>query len=331
MNSDKKHPRTEEVEENEPGYVRVVDKGLRRLMGGVKLCREEELTRAVMLEFLKSRGQIEEVKGLVEVTVQTMAGTSFGVTLEEGGGSNSIVRALKAEIEETEGTPSHQQELFMLVKGVGEGSEEPLSDDFEIEAACTVALCVRPEAEWEWDAASDLIEDKVFELSGPNNSIATKIDQADDYENCMIVGRVMGSGTGKHTISMKLAQGSGTWFSIACGLVMDGVSCNEDHATRGSTAGWFMLNLDGSMWGNGRGYEYEDNDDAVKAGEIKSGQVLTMQVDTDAGTLKFWVDGKPHGPGYTSGVTGSLRWATSVCGKGNVVEIVPTPELQHAS
>jgi hypothetical protein len=64
------------------GYVRVVGEGLRTLMGGVKLCREEELTRPVLLEFLKSRGQIEEVKGLVEVTVQTMAGASFGVALE---------------------------------------------------------------------------------------------------------------------------------------------------------------------------------------------------------------------------------------------------------
>ena len=64
------------------------------------------------------------------------------------------------------------------------------------------------------------------------------------------------------------------------------------------------------------------------AGEIEPGQVLSMQVDTDAGTLKFWVDGKPHGPGYTSGVTGPLRWATTVYFKGNFIEIVSTPELQ---
>ena len=37
-----------------------------------------------------------------------------------------------------------------------------------------MALCVKPEEEWEWDAASDLIKDKVFQLSGPNNSIVTK-------------------------------------------------------------------------------------------------------------------------------------------------------------
>ena len=116
-------------------------------MGGVTLCREEELTRTVLLEFLKSQGAIEEVKGLLEVTVQTMAGASFGVMLEEGGGSNSNVRALKAEIEEAEGAPRYRQELFMLVEGVEDGSEEPLSEDFEIECACTVALCVKPEEE----------------------------------------------------------------------------------------------------------------------------------------------------------------------------------------
>ena len=33
----------------------------------------------------------------------------------------------------------------MLVECAEDGSEEPLSDDFEIEAACTAALYVKPE------------------------------------------------------------------------------------------------------------------------------------------------------------------------------------------
>ena len=79
-----------------------------------------------------------------------MAGASFGVTLEEGGGYNSNVRDLKAEIEEVEGLSRDRQELFMLVEGAEEGgSEGPLSDDFETESVCM--------EEWEWDAASDLI------------------------------------------------------------------------------------------------------------------------------------------------------------------------------
>ena len=62
--------------------------------------------------------------------MQTMAGASFGVMLEEGVGSNSNIRALKAEIEEAEGAPHQRQELFMLVEGADDGSEEPLSDTY---------------------------------------------------------------------------------------------------------------------------------------------------------------------------------------------------------
>ena len=119
------------------------------------------------------------------------------MTLEEGGRVNSNVGDLKAEIEEVEGAPRYRQELFMLVEGAENGSEEPLSDDFEIEEACTVELCVQPEEEWEWDASSELIKDKVFELSGPNNSIATKIDEDGDLGNCM-VGRVVEVETSHH-------------------------------------------------------------------------------------------------------------------------------------
>ena len=59
--------------------------------GRRQACRKEELTRALLLEYLKSQGAIEEMKGLVEVTVQVMVGASFGVMLKKGGGSNSNV------------------------------------------------------------------------------------------------------------------------------------------------------------------------------------------------------------------------------------------------
>ena len=40
----------------------------------------------------------------------------------------------------------------MLVEGAEDGSKGPLLNDSEIESACTVALCVKSEAEREWDA-----------------------------------------------------------------------------------------------------------------------------------------------------------------------------------
>ena len=59
MSSDKKRQLTEDnvEEKKKPARVRIVAEGLCKLMGGVKLCREEELTRAMLLEFLKSRGE----------------------------------------------------------------------------------------------------------------------------------------------------------------------------------------------------------------------------------------------------------------------------------
>ena len=112
-------------------------------MGGRKFCPQEELTREVLLQYLKAKGDIREVN-LVEVTVQTMSGRSFGVVLE----ADTEVLALKSEIEEAEGTAAHRQDLLMLREGRGrEGDEVPLADDFEISEPCSVEeeLCVSVE------------------------------------------------------------------------------------------------------------------------------------------------------------------------------------------
>ena len=67
------------------------------------------------------------------------------------------------------------------------------------------------------------------------------------------------------------------------------------------------------------------------AGSRMAKQIVSMEADLDKGTLRFWVDGKPHSSGHSSGVGGRLRWAVGTTGmyfKGAAVEIVPTPELQ---
>jgi hypothetical protein len=80
------------------------------------------------------------------------------------------------------------------------------------------------------------------------------------------------------------------------------------------------------------------------------GDVLTMQLDTERGSLVFWVNGAGGGAGFTAGVGAAagaaaggaagggagagagagttrlrLRWAVSMCYKGNSAEIVPDP------
>ena len=128
--------------------------------------------------------------------------------------------------------------------------------------------------------------------------------------------------SGKHRISLKLMKGEGNGFVYHFfGLVRDGVAWDKDHADKESTNAWYMSS-DGDLWGNGK---YNDDDAGFINGD---GQIVSMEVDLDKGTLRFWVDGKPHGPGWGSRVTGRLRWAVSLAFTGSSVQIVPTPELQ---
>jgi len=104
------------------------------------------------------------------------------------------------------------------------------------------------------------------------------------------------------------------------GLVRDGAAWDNDHAERDSTDAWYMGDS-GGLSGNGKSFD-------DRAGRINEGQIVSMEADLDKGTLRFWVDGKQHGPGCTSGVQGCFRWAVSFAFKSEAVEIVPTPELQ---
>ena len=117
-----------------------------------------------------------------------------------------------------------------------------------------------------------------------------------------------------------LGQGVGNNLLHLFGLVRDGAAWDKDHKGRGSTDAWYMSGF-GHLYGNGK---FSSNG----AGHINDGQIVSMEADLDKGTLRFWVDGKPHGPGWSSGVAGRLRWAVSLYCKGGAVEIVPTPELQ---
>jgi hypothetical protein len=127
--------------------------------------------------------------------------------------------------------------------------------------------------------------------------------------------------SGKHRISLKLMKREGGSLFHFFGVVRDGAAWDKAHYQRASTDAWYMASNNGTLWGNGKA----DDDDA---GGINDGQIVSMEADLDKGTLRFWVDGKPHGPGPSSGVTGRLRWAVSLFYKGNAVQIVPTPELQ---
>lgn len=162
-----------------------------------------------------------------------------------------------------------------------------------------------------------------------------------------------------HTISFRMASDAGKDICAFHGVVRAGTSCyaepvnllrqiyfdfdDGNNPVDNTNEGWFMDSL-GSLFGqsaNGRAAgggddQGDDNCNDVDngysngAGEIMAGQVLTMQLDLDAGSLQFWVDGKRHGSGFESGVAndnGCLCWAVTVGVCGVSSQIVANPEL----
>jgi len=373
--------------ESGPRDIYLEDERLRNLMGGKEYCKEDEIPREVLLEFILGSKAAIVVKTF-PVTIQRLDGSSFEVKMDHL--FNTTVNELKWDIEKSEGVNFHSQQLFLLnnqgeeakddetkdneskdegeaggdVKDVnedegeeaedsGEEEQRQLSEDDKIEKSCTILLCVKIEKVWKWDVKSPLIPSKVYELSARDNSITTKAERRRGWDSCLVTESIMESGI--HTISFKLLSGA-----AIVGVVRDGTPCDKDPFDEDSQVAWGLETTEGSLYGHGK-----EDDDGV--GDVIEGQVITLQLDLSpsavlvdltedqdskqeegkqgdqdqdqtliglqttagTGTLKFWVDGDPYGPGFT-GVdvsAGPLRWGVSLSDAGFALQIVSTPEL----
>jgi hypothetical protein len=164
------------VEEEQAEVDVKLSEELRELMGGRKYIKEEELTRAVLLEWAKRQGAVKEVN-LISITVQSMGGTETEVKLED---SDNTVRSLKQNIQDTQGISPFSQQLFLVSKKTGgkaeasvEAKQEPMADNALLLGDCCVALCIDAVEENCWDSSSPLISvrlDCVFILLNLNGT-----------------------------------------------------------------------------------------------------------------------------------------------------------------
>ena len=148
------------LEEIRPAEVDLkLSEELQELMGGRKYIKEEELTRAVLLEWAKRQGAVKEVN-LISITVQTMGGTELEVKLDDTANS---VSCLKQNIQDGHGIPAFNQQLFLVSKSGDkaeanvEAKQEPMSDTELLVVDCCVALCIDAVEENSWDCSSPLI------------------------------------------------------------------------------------------------------------------------------------------------------------------------------
>jgi len=298
--------------------VRLSDE-LGLLMGGRKYCKHSELTREVLIDFMKSKGDVSDVS-VIEISIQTLSGCHFSVAIDS---EHNQVTFLKRQIEKAEDTL--EQQLFKLSNSQnGEGQE--LAGTDVVHKKTEMLMCRVPvsAATWAWNSASDLVVTQQFQISGPGNSVITKIASNADYSNCMVTDQVLT--TGVHMISLEIVPTEDSHHGD-CGVLLgvakvtapstfNPVHGQYDESTDSHHRGWFMHNS-GSLYGS--------DQLGFGAGSISAGRVVTMQLDMDHGALRFFVDGERHGPGFARGVGGPVRWATSMYWEGCAMRIIPTP------
>jgi hypothetical protein len=93
------------------------------------------------------------------------------------------------------------------------------------------------------------------------------------------------------------------------------------YAGRECTDAWFIDNVDGALFGNGK-----EGDDT--AGRYIEGDRVGVLLNLDDGSLRFFKNGVQHGPGYPAGsVTGPVVAAVRMCNENESMRLLPGAEV----
>ena len=161
-------------------------------------------------------------------------------------------------------------------------------------------------------------------IRGPNNSIASKeSDTGRDTEwsnQTIFVTEAFPMDNGKYQISLKVQVPpdviSGYGEEITFGVIQEDLLTKYHDSDELRN---FALTQDvfGQVTGDGKLVEKDSYDEA-------DGIIITMQLDVDSSTVKFWADTKPLELMVT-GFSGPVRWCVQATYTGTSIQIVPTP------
>jgi hypothetical protein len=278
---------------------------------GQKYCDE-----AGLLALLLSHGIVRRVR-TISVTVQPLGGDSFNVKLNAAAPS---VGEAKAEIARTQGTSEARQELYKVAvradgSAVREDDAEPeaLDDDtVELGNGQIVAMAVK-DLPLVWRTC----DEEVVTLS-EGGAVATHNGDEDDDGCETLVTSGVELTAGKHYWEVEKLN-----YELFVGITKPNLDPNHDYAVSESTDGWFICTYEGSLYGNGK-----DEDGA--AGHIEEGDRVGVLLDLDEGSLRFFVNGVQHGPGYPAGsVTGPVVCAVLMYDPGTSARLLPQ-DTAHA-
>lgn len=227
----------------------------------------------------------------------------FDITLR---GTQSV-RGLKVCVQNTDG---HLWYLHTLYTEDGEWLN---NDNATVSTPCNVWAVKYDEPRWNPNPG--------IVLSQNDRRITNQI--GDDIIMCATTDKPMDPKTGQHYITFKhnVLRGEILFGVVQVGVPCAGPECNDIFNIQSTHASGWSIRDDGALQG------IDKCDFNCGNPFITESDVLTLCLDTNVGSLHFWVNGRPCPAGYPNGVRGSLRWAVSMCMNGDTVTIIPTPQL----
>ena len=141
-------------------------------------------------------------------------------------------------------------------------------------------------------------------------SVATKTGSKGRVNSVAVIGGSLTAGV--HCWEVELTSGGNYIMVGVCRAGVDIANTNDLYT---SNDAWFMYMYNGGLFGNGKS-------SADAAGAFATGDRLGMRLDLNAGTLSFFKNGSPHGPGHT-GVAGPVKRCVEMYGADSSVTVLP--------
>ena len=274
---------------------------------------------------------------VVVVTVEHLGdGHATDVRVVRGVHTSSVA-AVKKRVSELDGIAANRQLLFRA------DAEDCLDDDEVFCESCTVYLLVG-NTQFEWDSASPLLAkegcDGIEYRDRAPCELYTRVSaklvcrtvlDVNHAHTMGILPSIRGEDCSGEVVTISLrftcdttvdSSGPIREHSAYCGLVEADNTVRQSARSARSMSS-LRTNSFVAGWGVRRGKA--DGILCCRCAVTRShfGVVVTMQWDTAKGTLRFLLDGKPHG-GDLSGIPKNIpmQWAVEVPHRGPRVEIV---------
>jgi hypothetical protein len=276
---------------------------------GQKFCDETDT-----LPLLLAHGLVRRVR-TIQIAVRPLGGDSFKITLDA---SLPTVKEAKVEIARVQGTAPGRQELYRVAERADgltvredDAEPEPLEDESRLLGeGDVVAMAVKDSPLlWRTFAADRVVLSEEGAVATQTSNEFSLITTGIEFTE------------GKHYWEVELLSDMGDRRTFI-GVTRPNLDPSGKYFYPPElTNAWFIDDDRGGLCGNGK------NCDDI-AGRYIKGDRVGVLLNLDDGSLRFFKNGAPNGPGYPAGsVTGPVVAAVQICSLNKSVRLLPDAEV----